>query len=636
MVLSRPHFLLIFFFWMASCSESEILVRYQDRNASFQKSVTEQCSDNSNCQENEVCIEGRCVKASQFPCQNQLSPLLHISASAINFAPVRLNKTVEKEITLSNWGNCTLIISTYSLDSNSKEGFSCPRCEGKPASILIAPTQSTQLKLHFSPKKPGPHSTLLTLVSNDFSINPDGKIQIPVTNTFDGKAKIVLQPSDLSWGYIPYNFSNSFTLTKKIRISNFGTNSGTIFIESISIEGDLAFFISSEFTEKFRPMWLEPTLKDDPSSFIEVPINFLPHDFEKHRAKLIVTAHYWGEKDSFRIEADLSASSKGQPKIKLSQDELLFRSDRNEPLLAGSVTSKEIKITNLGESELIISNIGTLTQNGFSFFPSFLPAIFPGESVTVNVFFVPEFVHIPASSSQNFSIQKNKFFILSNDPQKPSTSIALLGWAKNSEEETLTVEMSFENAASGWSGDDFRNVDLELISPSGFSCTKPDPHYSSTGNLDGMRDYCSEWNNFLKEGIAHWVALGVFEKPERVSLYGFNPLVLSEQIFTARVRYVEDCSYMPGALLANLLGIGTGLLTSILSGQVGATVAVSPGLISTLISKHCIYHSPTQATLHFLINGREVASPQVLLYQKGDFVDVMKIYRRNNHFEVTQ
>ncbi len=636
MVLFRLHFLLLSLFLMSSCSESEILVRYQQRDISAQKSASERCLDNSACQENEVCVYGKCVNASQFPCQNEQSPLLHVSANSINFNAVRINKTAEKEITLSNLGNCTLIISAYFLDSNSREGFSCPRCEGNASAILIAPTQSAQFKLRFSPQKPGPHSAFLTLLSNDFSINPAGKIQIPLTNTFEGKARIILQPSDLNWGYVPYNLSNSATHSKTIHIANFGTNSGTAFIENIAIEGDSAFSISPEFTKKFAQIWLEPTLKEDPSSALEVPIRFLPRDFEKHHAKLVVTVRNWGETGSFRIEAPLSASSKGQPKIKLSQDELLFRSDTNEPLLVGSVTSKEIQITNIGESELMISNITTSAQNGFSFFPSFLPAILPGESVTVNIFFAPSFVNAPASSAQSFSIQKNRFFVPSNDPQQPSASAGLFGWTKNSTEETLTVEMSFENAASGWSGDDFRNVDLELVSPSGFSCTKPEPRYSISGNLDFIRDYCGEWNNFLKEGSAHWIALGGLEKPERVSLYGFNPLMLSQQIFTARVRYIEDCSYMPGALLANLLGIGTSMLTSVLSNQAGANVTVSPSHISNLISKHCIYHSPTQATLHFYVNGLEVAAPQVLLYQKGDFIDVMKIHRRNNHFEVIQ
>ncbi len=636
MVVFRLLFVVIFVFFILSCSESEILIRYQDQETSSQKNNDDRCLDNSGCHENEVCVEGRCVDASLTPCQINQTPLLHVSAGSLNFGSARLGQTAEKEITISNVGNCTLVVSRYFIEPNSKDGFSCPRCEQKPVAILIAPTQSIQLKLRFSPQKPGQQAAFLTLLSNDFSINPSGKMQIVLTNEFSGKPQIVLQPSDLSWGYVPYNYSNSAVATKKIRIANFGTNLGAVFIESIAIDGDNAFSISPQFVEKFIPIWLEPTAEEHANSFIDVPIAFLPRGFDKHHARLVVTAHNWGETTPFKMTALLSASSKGQPKIKISQEELLFRSESNEPLLVGSVTSKEMQITNVGESELMISNIATSIQNGFSFFPSFLPAIFPGESVTVNVFFAPSFVQAPANAEQTFSIQKSRLFFISNDPQKASTSVGLFGWTKNSTEETLTIEMNFDNAASGWSGDDFRNVDLELISPTGFSCTKSDPHYSSLGKLDGIRDYCSEWNNFLKEGRTHWIALGPFEKPERISLYGLDPLLLSEQIFTARVRYVEDCSYMPGALLANLLGIGTSMLTSVLSSQAGATVGISPAHISNVISKYCVSHSPTQATIRFSVNGLEIASPQVLLYQKGDFIDVLKIHRRNNHFEVIQ
>ena len=285
---------------------------------------------------------------------------------------------------------------------------------------------------------------------------------------------------------------------------------------------------------------------------------------------------------------------------------------------------------------MYLSDVNTNLDLGFFFFPTIFPALAPGESILLNVFYAPIYNNTTKHSSNSFETIQSKLRINSNDPINSSKSVQLTGWLQKNINETLTIEMSFDNSATGIMGGDFRNVDLELISPTGFSCTKPKPVYSASGELAHFREYCSEWSSTGLEGKAHWLAPGQFEKPERINLYDLDKQNKEEQIFTARIHYVEDCSYLPTSLLSNALGIGVSLLTSIAAGQAGATVATSPAAISEAVSKNCFSRSPTVATIKFSTNGQELAAPQVYLFQKGDFIDVMKVHYLNNHFEVLQ
>lgn len=621
-------------FTLCSCSDPEILIRFQDnQNTNDQSS---KCHDNNQCKTNEACVDGKCISAESFPCSNGQKPLLKLSSSNINFGEVRLNTRKENELKLTNMGTCTLIISSLLLENSNESEFSCALCEITANSLIIAPTQSLKVPLVINPKKPGLINGKVLVKSNDYSYANNGVYKVFLTNKFEGNAQIVLEPSEQNWGYAPFTAENAAPIYKTIRIANYGKNLGSAFIEKIFIEGDSAFFIADDFKNNFEPTWMQPSTLEHSSSFIEVKIGFKPSDFKVHKAKLVVNGHDYWKHNPLSLNATLKSSATGAPKIKISSEELLFRTSSNEPLVYGAIENEEIKISNVGQSELYISQLDTNLNLGFYFFPTIFPALAPGESTSLTVFFAPTFNSALKRSKNSFEVIQDELYINSNDPQNNIKKIALTGWLQNTVNETLTIEMNFDNSATGIMGGDFRNVDLELISPTGLSCTKPKPVYSTAGELAHFREYCNEWNAALLEGKVHWIAPGPFEKPERISLYNLDKQNSTEQYFTARIHYAEDCSFLPNSILSKVLGIGINLLTSIIAGQAGSTVATSPSAISEAISKNCFSRSPTVATVKFSTNGKELAAPQIYLFQKGDFADVMKIHYINNHFEVLQ
>ena len=127
-------------------------------------------------------------------------------------------------------------------------------------------------------------------------------------------------------------------------------------------------------------------------------------------------------------------------------------------------------------------------------------------------------------------------------------TVALRGFARGGLfDDVLKLEMTFENADNSWAGNDYRNVDMEVISPSGFSCTKPIPQFQSDGQggfvvVGNPEDPCLTWNSFQREGTVDWIALGQYEEPERVLLFGLGQELANGQDFTVRLHYVEDCA----------------------------------------------------------------------------------------------
>src|SRR5207302_638928 len=151
-------------------------------------------------------------------------------------------------------------------------------------------------------------------------------------------------------------------------------------------------------------------------------------------------------------------------------------------------------------------------------------------------------------------------------------------------------------ADNSWAGNDFRSVDLELDSPTGFQCTRPVVPYLSNGSGGFIpdtaheTDYCAQWNSFGQDGTVSWIPLGPYQNPERVLLFGLGPTGDEGKTFTARVIYVEDCSDIPTGLLADILGISGTILLGALGGAVGVPIAVPPDQISNTIANHCFSH----------------------------------------------
>lgn len=202
----------------------------------------------------------------------------------------------------------------------------------------------------------------------------------------------------------------------------------------------------------------------------------------------------------------------------------------------------------------------------------------------------------------------------------------------------LKVEMQFDNLENSWFADDYRDVDLELESPLGYACTKPKRTYTPDGQgnftLAAIDDYCAMWRATGLEGNVSWRAYGMYEEPERVTLYSV-PQHAAEGGYVVRVHYVEDCAHLPSELITNLFNVSMNVIVGVIRNQTDmSNVPITPEQIRHAVTENCYSRAGTQATVSVYINGVLMAQRSVALDRKGDFVSLDIVRRVNSTFAV--
>ena len=283
----------------------------------------------------------------------------------------------------------------------------------------------------------------------------------------------------------------------------------------------------------------------------------------------------------------------------------------------------------------------------FSFSPSFVAPLLPGGTIAINVLYNPTQPSDPAHPSDPQRSSDGWLRIISNDNENVLTSVNLHGWAQTTtSDDTLRIEMTFENNDGGWAQDDFRNVDLELISPLGFSCKKPAAQYVQDRNgtyvVADTTDFCQMWSDTGLEGNASWIPVGVFEEPERVILYGLGPNLADGGSFDVRAHYIDDCANIPAGFIGDLTGIGVSTLLGILGAEIGVPISVSPDAIGNLINENCWTRESSLVTITAFVNTgsaegtSEVFSKQIRLNNRGDVQSFFRVVRENGRFVIRE
>ena len=174
--------------------------------------------------------------------------------------------------------------------------------------------------------------------------------------------------------------------------------------------------------------------------------------------------------------------------------------------------------------------------------------------------------------------------------------------------DVVALELVFENDSETLLDVDLRDVDLILEAPDGRVCREADPTPS--------------WGMF---GNPRWSASGNKENPERIVL----PDAMMDGRFEVTLTYVEDCSTLPTALTAELLGLGADELVDYLSeGGVG----IDPQMLAEAVAETCINRSTPDARLVVSINGLPAYDMPVALAVKGDLVNPVVLVRTNGSF----
>jgi hypothetical protein len=596
------------------------------------------CSDNTECRETELCVFGECVPADQFACTGDQAPLAGISPLDVQFGEVALGNTGEAVITIENKGDCLLTVQEIFLSSTGSPGFSCDECDPTTFPQRLPPQRTLDVTVRFTPPAPGSAATQLFIRTDDATAGLEGLVTANLAASYSGVPVILIDPVQLNFG----NVSVGTDRTHDVTVRNIGSGNAALTIEGIYVWGAPDFTIPPELDgiRPTSPLLLPPYDPNDPTTEVVIAVTLTPTQLANYEANLYIEAHYGDATAGQSFAVALTGSSLGPPQINVSPLSLTFQEDDGTAYAVGMVAFRQVTISNSGQSQLDVNLALSDPSGDFSLSPSFLPPIAPGGSILVSVFYNPSEPSDPANPHDPTTPVSAFLNITSNDDDPASDVLKvvnLTGWARGGTfDDVLKVEMEYENADNSWAGNDFRNVDLELLSPLGFSCTKPIPQYQPDGNggyiVTSTEDPCEDWSGTTLEGTANWLAVGQYEEPERILLYGLGQDLSNGQTFTARIHYIEDCANIPTGILADVLGIGGSILLGLLGGAIGIPIAVPPDQISDLISENCWDRESSQTTVHVFINGQPVGDFSHRLENKGDYYDIVKIKREDGQF----
>lgn len=621
------------------------------------------CESDRDCLSDEICVFGSCEDVDDFACQPDQAPLLQVSPGlALDFGQVNLGQTGEQVLTIENVGDCLLTLSSAGLDDVGSPGFGCEPCDPAVYPQRVPPHQTLDILVRYTPPGPGIADSTLFLRTDDVTAGDEGLIAVSLHADYDGEPLMVINPLEVNFGRVEFQAGGvQGEATVPVEITNRGTGNASLVIERLFVNNGVDFSIPAQFNDVTpdSPLFIPPFDANDASTVVTIDVTFRPTRNADLTDTLVVRAQGFDN-----VERLLRGTSLGAPDIHVSVSgasncddncQLIFKCGvgtggfldpcpTNEGYPVGVVSFRTVTITNGGQSELTVN----LTLGGeagdFSVSPSFVQPIPAGGSLPLTVFFQPTGPSDAANPFAPIAAFDAVLNISSNDTS-PATdvlkTVTIDGFSKGGQnDQVLKLEMNYENADNSWAGSDFRDVDLELQSPTGFSCTKPIRQFAQDANgnfvVTSEEDPCEEWNDFTNsgadEGQVNWLSVGQFEEPERIILFGLGPSGSEGQDFKAVVYYQEDCANIPTGLLADILGIGGSILLGALGGAIGVPIAVPPDQLSDLIAENCFDHASSLVTLHVSLDGTEVAAPQHRLNNRGDIVTMATLRRSNGQF----
>lgn len=620
------------------------------------------CGNDDDCRDTEICVFEVCTPVEEFACEPDEAPLMSVSSQNIDFDQVNLGQTGEETLTVENVGTCLLTLSSVGLDDAGSAGFGCEPCDPSVFPQYVPPGQTLDIIVRYSPPGAGEADSTLFIRSDDVSAGDEGLVAVALHADYDGEPLMVITPVEVNFGRVEFEAGGvQGEATETIEITNRGTGNAALIIERLFVNNGVDFVIPDEFDNisPDSPLLIAPFDPNDASTTVSIPVTFRPTRNANLEDELVVRAQ--GLDNVTRL---LRGTSLGPPEIHVSTGDatncdddclLTFRCGEGtggfadvcptgEAYQTGVVTFRTVTITNNGQSELTLNLSFGGEAGDFVASPAFIQPIPAGGSLPLSVFFQPSG---PSDAANPFSPDPvtgafDAVLNITSNDNDPVTdvlkTVTIKGFSKGGQnDQALKLEMNFENNENSWAANDFRDVDLMLESPTGFTCTK-NRSFIPDGNgnfiLDPTADQCDDWNNFVgdTEGQVNWTGVGQFEEPERIILFGLGPTNAEAQTFTATILYQEDCANIPTGLLADILGIGGSILLGVLGGAVGVPIAVPPDQISDFVSENCFDHASSLVTLHISLDGVEVAAPQKRLDNRGDVFEIAHLQRRSGQF----
>ncbi len=548
-----------------------------------EKLIVAACRNDSDCEGGNLCDNYQCVPREAKACEVVIdgNPILQPSPHAVDFGRVDTMDPQLKTVSLHNIGNCTLTLFEANLGVN--DAFSCDLCD-EPMPREIWPGRSLDLNLAFQPKVVGESDSELVFLSDDKEYPT---LRVPVHANYIGTPNLVAAPNPVDFGYV----AEGRALLKLVQLTNVGTGVAPVTITGVTLSpaGTQDFSLGATTT---LPKALEP-ISLNKTAMATFEVRYHPRSLASHAAEAVV-ATTTGE-----VRVPLSGNSATPPKVSVNPTSIELG---DVPL--GASASKPLTIVNEGGAPLVVKYTwgGTNPSTDLWATPAVLPAIDPGRYLEMQV-------AVTATQQTSYN---GLLVLTTNDPSRPSMTIPVTArGVPGTGPAVVKIEMFYENGSDSTFDDDVRNVDMALEHPYGYVCNKQNPNPTN-------------WGNF---GHPSWLAFAPKEEPERIILAD----AMTDGTWRVMLTYQEDCSSIPTALLAGLLGISVDVLIDYLS---GGTVPINGGDVARLISQVCLQHKASGSQVRVFVNGAMIAEKNVSIGRKGDSLYVLDLVRTNGTFTV--
>lgn len=536
------------------------------------------CQSDTDCGSGRICYETECIPPAKLACTQGGSNAAHVSASPVTLDLGTVAGTpVSGMVELSSSGDCTLQIRSVEVDDGLR--FVCSSCPEAGYPVNVYPGRSHRIEVVATPGALGVIDDTLIILTND----PEAtELRIPLSAESIGPPKLSVSHGEIDFGYVPVGRSRDVV----VQAINAAVGSAPLTVESVAVEGSSAF---SATPAPAVPAELRPA-RTDPSARLAITVTFAPSMDAVHTATLTVTPAVGDP-----IEVYLSAA-KDAPNLMVTPGSIDFGS-----VLLGEIAYGQVTLQNTGRSPLVATRRLQIGHPDVSI-PRQIPEVRPGGVFQLDVVYEATLA----------GPMGDTILIESNDPAQPSIPVSLQGSGQATGNDVVALELIFDNGSDTALDADLRDVDLFLESPDGRVC----------GEVMPMPD----WGSY---GRPRWSASGSKENPERILL----PDAAEDGRFPVMLTYVEDCSTLPTALTAELLGLGTDELVDYLS---EGEVDIDPAELSAAVESTCINRSGANARVKVTINGAPAAEVPVGLSAKGDSVVGLTLVRTNGSFSVEQ
>ena len=537
------------------------------------------CTRDTECAAGEICQATACLLPARLDCaeggDEQAS--LRTEPAPLAFGLVG-TEPITRTLTITNEGTCNLVIASAQVEGGANSRFVCTGCITRGFPLKVYPGRDLRLDLTVQAGAPGLLEDRLQISSND----PTRRTWfVDLKAESAGQPDLTVDPLVLDFGYVPVGQVGE-ALVQAINSSDGSAN-----LEILSAElepADSPVFTVAPMT--LLPITLAPA-RIDASARAAFTVRYQPAEALAYAATLVITP-----KDAAPIRVALS--SRGDPpRIAVNPTQLDLGS-----LRLGEAAARPVTIQNTGRSDLV-GRIRLAVGAPDLSVPQSSLRIAPGGLFELGVTYEP---------TRAGSIG-DTIIIETNDPAQPTAQVSVQGTAVAAAEQVVSVEMSFDASSDSALDKDIRDVDLVMESPVGLVVRKASPQ--------------GAWGSY---GAARWSA-GPGDNPERVVL----GRAMTDGEYVVTVSYVEDCSTLPTALTAAILGIGVDELVGALSED---TIAIDPTQLQSAVTRTCAQRSSTRVTLVTTIDGTLADQREVRLEQKGDLLPSLRLRVVNGRFSV--